>query len=65
MKYEPPAAAQIPSTPSVQRQEQGPAREETVTFRGTSATLMNTAWDVIDLIDIVVDTCIMETGEQG
>eukprot|EP00975_Prorocentrum_lima_P004002 870889-Prorocentrum_lima.AAC.1 len=26
---------------------------------------MNTVWDVIDLIHMVVDTCIMETGDDG
>eukprot|EP00975_Prorocentrum_lima_P005284 1143423-Prorocentrum_lima.AAC.1 len=65
MKFESQAAAPVPSTPSVQGQDQGPAREETVTVWGTSATLMNTSWDVIDLIPMVVDTSIMETGDGG
>eukprot|EP00975_Prorocentrum_lima_P063353 12891005-Prorocentrum_lima.AAC.1 len=43
-KFEP--KAQSPSVPT---------RDDTVTFGGTSATRMNAAWDVVDLIYMVVE----------
>eukprot|EP00975_Prorocentrum_lima_P018114 3818113-Prorocentrum_lima.AAC.1 len=47
-KFEP--SAPIPSPSSGSGQVQSPTREDTITFGGTSATLRNAVWDVVDLV---------------
>eukprot|EP00975_Prorocentrum_lima_P070175 12930527-Prorocentrum_lima.AAC.1 len=47
------------------RTQQAPTRADSVTFGGTSATHMNTIWDVVDLVAIVLDVCVMETRDSG
>eukprot|EP00975_Prorocentrum_lima_P015671 3322752-Prorocentrum_lima.AAC.1 len=41
------------------------SRDEVVTFGKASTTHLNTTWDVIDLVAMVVEVCVLETGDSG
>eukprot|EP00975_Prorocentrum_lima_P053851 11299597-Prorocentrum_lima.AAC.1 len=39
-------------------------QSEVMTFAAPSTTQMNASWDVVDLVAMVVDVCIQETGND-
>eukprot|EP00975_Prorocentrum_lima_P042744 8976755-Prorocentrum_lima.AAC.1 len=42
-----------------------PLQDEAVTFGAASTTQLNASWDVIDLMAMIVEVCVVETGVPG